>query len=59
MFKNLNEVFPEVKFHLLINKLTEEEHHVTMDQLIKTFGEEKVVRMQNNSDSHWIIIDIN
>lgn len=59
MFKNLNEVFPEVKFYLLINQLTQEEHHVTMSQLIQTFGEDKVLRMQNNLDTHWLIVDIN
>ncbi|UNY47014.1 hypothetical protein PQB73_gp199 [Cronobacter phage LPCS28] len=58
MFKNLHEVYPEVKYHLLINKLTQEEHHVTMPQLIELYGEEKVIRMSNNSDPHWLIVDI-
>lgn len=59
MFKNLHEVYPEVRYHLLINKFTNEEHHATMQQLIELYGEERVIRMSNNSDPHWIIVDIN
>ncbi|QHJ78890.1 MAG: hypothetical protein [Caudoviricetes sp.] len=57
MFNNLDEVYPEVRFHILINKFTNEEHRVTMSVLIERFGEEKVMRMENNYDPHWLIID--
>lgn len=57
MFKNLHEVYPEVKFYLLINKLTNDEHHVTMSTLNEIYGEAKVTRMFNNSDPHWLIVD--
>lgn len=59
MFVNLHEVYPEIKFHLLINKFTNEEHHVTMSQLNEMYGDERVMKMCNNSDPHWIIVDPN
>lgn len=59
MFVNLHEVYPEYRFHLLINKFTNEEFKLPMDRLIEIYGEERVIRMSNNSDPHWIIVDIN
>lgn len=59
MFKNLWQAYPDVKFYLLINKLTNDEHHVTIEQLNKMYGEERVLKMFNNSDPHWIIVDPN
>lgn len=58
MFTNLHETLPEFKFYLLINKLTNEEHHVTMTQLNKMYGEEKVIRMMNSLDTHWLIVEL-
>lgn len=59
MFLNLHEVYPEVNYHLLINKFTEDQYHLTMQQLIEKFGDERVMKMSNNSDPHWLIVDIN
>ena len=59
MFNNLHEVYPEVKFLILINKFTNEEYHVTLESLNQMYGEEKVMRMSNNLDPHWLIADPN
>lgn len=56
MFKNLHEVYPEIDYKILINNLTNEEFHITMEQLGNIFTEDQILKIQNQMDPHWTLI---
>ncbi|ADM79993.1 hypothetical protein phiAS5_ORF0150 [Aeromonas phage phiAS5] len=54
MFENIADVYLDVEFWILSNKQMEHEVKTTYQQLVATFGEERLTRIINNFDPYWI-----
>lgn len=54
LFDKVSSVYPEIEFYVLKNKLTGDEHDVTMSWLQQRFDPETLLKVFNNSNPHWI-----
>lgn len=55
MFDNMHEAYPDMEFWVLENKSNGDEMIVTYERLLSAFGEERLMRIQNNFDRSYAL----